>query len=332
MKPVPIIVLIFAVLGLAYALGPRGRKPRLEPTLPPTPPSPLAAEAWLADHEAAAPRPLKPDNQARIIWAGAPKQATEWVIVYLHGYSASWREGGPVHQNTAKRYGANLLLTRLHGHGLQVDEPLLDFDAESYWADAKQALALAGALGEKVLLMATSSGAPLALRLAAQHPAQVQALVLYSPNLRIKNALAPLMAGPWGLQIARKVKGGLYNEWLPNDEEAKYWYPRQRLEGAVQLQLLLQRAYQDGALGWVRQPTFMGAYPGDQTISAPAIKKGFEALGTPAALKRYAEFPNAHRHVIACDLTSGAWRDVQRETWEFLDEIVGMHAKEKAQP
>lgn len=329
MKPMPILLGILALLALAYAVGPRGRKPRLEPTLPPSPASPAAAEAWLTAHEAAAPRPLKPDNQARILWAGAPGQATEWAIVYLHGYSASWREGGPVHQNTAARYGANLLLTRLHLHGLQVDEPLIDFDAESYWADAKQALALAGALGKKTVLMATSSGAPLALRLAAQHPDKVQALVLYSPNLAIKNALAPMMAGPWGLQIARKVKGGLYNHWEPNAEEAKYWYPRQRLEGAVQLQLLLQRAYEDNALAWVKQPVFVGAYPGDNTISVPAIRKGFAALGTPEGKKRYREFPLAHRHVIACDITSGAWKDVQKETWQFLEEVVGLRS---AQP
>jgi pimeloyl-ACP methyl ester carboxylesterase len=331
MRALAVIGLLLAALALAYALGPRARKPRLDPVLPPAPPSPAAAEAWLQGHEAATPHPLKPDNQARIVWAAQPGQATDWSIVYLHGYSASWREGGPVHQNTAARYGANLLLTRLHGHGLQVDEPLLDFDADAYWADAKQALVLGAALGRKVLLMATSSGTPLALRLAAEHPGLVQGMVLYSPNMAIRNALAPLMAGPWGLQIARAVKGGLYNEFTPTEAEARYWYPRQRLEGAVQLQLILSHCCGPDVLARVHAPLFAGVFykdeeHQDQTISVAAVRKALPQIATPAAQKRYVEFPQAGRHVIACDLSSGAWQAVQAETWAFLEEVLGMRA------
>lgn len=320
--------LLLAALVLAYALGPRAKRPSLDAGLPPVPPDPAAAEARLAAHEAAAGA-LKPDNQARIVWAGQAGQASEWVVVYLHGYSASWREGGPVHLNTAARYGANLLLTRLHGHGLQVEEPLLDFDADSYWADAKQALALALALGRKVLLMATSSGAPLALRLAADHPDKVQALVLYSPNLRIRNPLAPLMAGPWGLAVARAVKGGLYNQWDPTPEEAKYWYPRQRLEGAVQLQQLLSRCCGPQVLARVQAPLYAAVYykderHQDETISVAAVRKAMPLLGTPEGKRRYEEFPQAASHVIACDLTSKDWQGVQAGTWAFMEEVLGI--------
>jgi pimeloyl-ACP methyl ester carboxylesterase len=187
-------------------------------------------------------------------------------------------------------------------------------------------------LGEQVLLMATSSGAPVAMRLAAQHPDKVKGLVLYSPNVRIRNPLAPLMRYPGGLWLARLVRGGLYNEWAANEEEARYWYKRQRLEGAVQLQRLLDAAYQDDVIGRVSQPCFMGVYyrdaeHQDDTISVAATRKAFRRLGSPPGKKVWAEFPLAGRHVIACDLISKQWREVQAATWEFLGTAMGWQVK-----
>lgn len=301
---------------------------RLDPQLPAPPADAAGAEAWLRAKEASSPIPIRPDNEGRLQWAAAPGVKAPRAIVYLHGYSACWREGGPVHQATAARYGANLYLPRLAGHGLEVAEPLVDWDPAQYWEDAKEALALGTQLGEQVLLMATSSGAPLALRLAALHPDKVAGLVLYSPNVRIHNLLAPLMRYPFGLALARLVRGSHYNQWDATPEEARYWYKRQRLEGAVQLQHLLDAAYAGGILERVTQPCFAGVYyrdaaHQDDTISVAASRKAFARLGTPAAKKTWAEFPLAGRHVIACDLSSGEWKEVQAATWEFLETKMG---------
>ncbi|MFX8354900.1 hypothetical protein ABTL90_19390, partial [Acinetobacter baumannii] len=56
---------------------------------------------------------IKPNNQARIVWANdSIKEKTEYAIVYLHGFSASQEEGNPVHINIAKYFGCNLYLSR----------------------------------------------------------------------------------------------------------------------------------------------------------------------------------------------------------------------------
>ncbi len=68
---------------------------------------------------------LKPDNQSRIIWAG-PVERTTYSVVYLHGFSASPQEGDPIHQEFAKRYGANLYIPRLAGHGIQDKDAFKD--------------------------------------------------------------------------------------------------------------------------------------------------------------------------------------------------------------
>jgi pimeloyl-ACP methyl ester carboxylesterase len=307
-------------------MGPRPRIPRLDPALPGVPREPLAAEAWLAAKEGALP--VRQDNQARILWGGAPGQRTEWCLVYLHGYSASWREGAPVVTDTARRYGANLLLTRLRSHGLETAEPLLDLDARDLWDDAKEALALGRALGQKVVLAATSSGAPLALQLAAQHPDLVQGLVLYSANIRIRQPGSRLMTWPWGLQVAQLVKGGRYNHWGQEGEAALYWYQRQRLEGAVQLQALLDACVKPRDFAKVTCPTYAATYYQDEahrdpTIRVRAVRWMMDQLGTPAGLKRYQEFPQAQDHVIACDLMSKDWQGVRQGTWDFLEQCLG---------
>ena len=44
---------------------------------------------------------LKPDNEARIVWADSSRQKTAYAIVYLHGFSASLGEGDPTDTDIA---------------------------------------------------------------------------------------------------------------------------------------------------------------------------------------------------------------------------------------
>ena len=318
--------LILLAFVLLYCLGPTPRIPILSPELPPVPATPLAAAAWLDAKEAALP--LRPDNQARVLWAGAPGARTRRVLVYVHGYSASWREGAPVVPDLARRCGANLLLTRLRGHGLEAAETLLDLDAQALWDDAKEALALALTLGDEVVVAATSSGAPLALQLAAQHPGKVAGLLLYSANIRIRQPGSRLMTWPWGLQVAQLVKGGRYNHWDNGEEADRYWYTRQRLEGAVQLQALLDACVSPAAFGLVQCPVYAAVYyrdPAhrDPTIRVSAVRWMMDCLGTPAEQKRYQEFPQAQDHVITCDLMSRDWQGVRQGTFDFAQQVMG---------
>jgi pimeloyl-ACP methyl ester carboxylesterase len=320
---------LVSLLLAFWALGPRPRRLKLKDALPELPRDAAGAAAWLDAKEARLP--VRPDNQARVLWAGKAGAATPWCFVYLHGFSACWREGGPVHANTARRYGANLLLTRLSGHGLMVDDPLLDLDAADLWEDAKEAMVLAHALGQKVLFMATSSGAPLALRLAALYPDQVDALVFYSANIRIRQPGSRLMTWPWGLYVARVVMGGKYNSWHEGPEAGKYWYERQRLEGAVQLQALLDATTKAADFAKVRQPLYSAVFYRDEahrdpTIVVDAVRSMMSEVGTPDSRKLYEEFPRATNHVIACDLMNKDWEAVQSGTWAFMEGVLGFKA------
>src|SRR5687768_4453312 len=156
------------VLILVYFLGPRPATPHYSTSLPAVPDS-NAVEHYVASVESKLP--LRPDNQARIIWYNdSLKNKTDYSIVYLHGFSASQKEGDPVHYSIANYYGCNLYLSRLHDHGIETDQPLLNYTAEGVWESAKQAYAIGKQLGKKVILMGTSTGATLALKLAAEYP------------------------------------------------------------------------------------------------------------------------------------------------------------------
>jgi len=124
-------------------------------------------------------------------------------------------EGDPVHRDIAKFFGCNLYLARLAQHGIDTTDALINMTADNLWESAKQAYAIGKKLGKKVILMGTSTGGTLALQLAATYP-EVSGLVLYSPNIAIKDPNAWLLNNPWGLSIARMVKGSQYNI-IPSD-------------------------------------------------------------------------------------------------------------------
>ena len=101
---------------------------------------------------------IKPENQSQIFWASDSVQRTEYVIVYLHGFSAGPMESRPVHMNLAKKFGANLYLARLSQHGLEGTESFLDLTPNGLMESAKEALEVGQILGEKVILMSCSTG------------------------------------------------------------------------------------------------------------------------------------------------------------------------------
>src|SRR5690606_18793738 len=112
-----------------------------------------------------------------------------------------------------------------------------------------------------VILIGCSTGASLALKLAAEHP-EIKALILYSPNIAINDPNAWLANNPWGLQIARLVLGSKYvvSKKDTRDIYRQYWYDRYRLEAVVALEEFLETAMTKQTFQKVKQPTLMLYY------------------------------------------------------------------------
>ena len=294
-----LFILLLLIIG--YLMGPRPSKPDYDKELPLVPET-AQLNGWISSKESE--HKLKPENEARIVWFNdSSKQKTEYSIVYLHGFSASREEGAPIHTDIAKEFGCNLFLSRLAEHGIDTTEPLQNLTVDKYWESAKEALAIGKELGNKVILMGTSTGETNALQLAANFPDDVYALILLSPNIAINDPNAWLINNPWGLQIARLVQGSQYVDSKDQrDIYKKYWYTHYRLEGVAALEEMLETSMKKETFEKINQPTLMLYYYKDEihqdsTVKVSAMLEMFAELGTDPAKKRDKAMPNTGDHV-----------------------------------
>ena len=333
MKKIKWIGGFLLIILLGYFLGPSARTPVIDAT--PLPlnhsTSSLSQQETDIKKKEAQQKDLRKDNEARIVWAdSSKKQKTPYAIVYLHGFSASQAEGFPIHQNLAARYGCNLYLSRLYAHGLNEKEPLLDFNSEKLIESAKEAILIGKQLGEKVIVMSTSTGGTLSLILAAADK-DIAGLIMYSPNVDLYDNKSFLLIQPWGLQIARMVIGGNYYTFKASPEAQKYWNTKYRIEALVELKSLLNVSMNKKTFEAVHQPVFVGYYFKDEThqddvVSIPRMKEMYNELGTPPALKRIVNFPDAKYHVIGSSYWNPDIKAVEDSTDKFLEEVMGLKA------
>ena len=323
-------ILIPLVLCMAYLLGPHPSKPVYDKRMPTVPSVTNGLEAFITSAESE--HKLRPDNQARIVWANdSLKEKTEYAIVYLHGFSASQGEGDPVHRTIAKKFGCNLYLSRLAEHGIDTTEQLVSLTTDELWASAKEALAIGLQLGKKVILMGTSTGGTLALMLAAAYP-QVHCIILLSPNISIADDNAWLLNNPWGLQIARMVVGSKYiysSDTRPLYKQ--YWSYGYRLEAVTELEEMLESSMKPELFKKVKQPALLLYYykdpvHQDSVVKVSAMLKMFAGLGTPPDKKHSAAMPKTGNHVIGSFIKSKDVEGVTAQIEKFLTEILKMSA------
>jgi pimeloyl-ACP methyl ester carboxylesterase len=237
----------------------------------------------------------------------------------VHGFSATRQEIAPVPERVAAALGANLFETRLAGHGRERDG-LVDVRAEEWLDDGRELLGVGRALGERLTLIGTSTGATLALALAS-HPdfRVVDSLVLISPNFGPAPPGAGIMTGPFGPQLTRTLVGP-YNEWpAANDLQARYWTTRYPSAALVEMMRLVQLARRQLPQAQVNSALLVYS-PGDDVVSVPRLLAAFDAL--PAARKEVLRIDaprSLSRHVLAGDILAPAetpW--VARAITDFL--------------
>jgi esterase/lipase len=323
-----LLVALIAILSAVYAFGPSPQTPDYNNTLPTVPADSIALAAFVQQEDAL--HKIKPGCEAEIVWANdSTRQKTEYAIVYLHGFSATKQEGDPVHRNLAKRYGCNLYLPRLVGHGIDTSEVFATLTAQQMWESAKQAYAVGKQLGKKVILLSTSTGGTMALQLCAQYP-EIAANIMYSPNVKIFDPNAWVLNNNWGLQLAKMIVGGNYVQSSDQrDIFKKYWNAQYRLEGAVALQELIESSMKPATFVQVKQPTLLLYYykdnvHQDSVVSVPAMQDMFQQLSTAANQKQAVAMPNTGDHVLASPIKSGDVAGVQSQTESFLEKLVGL--------
>lgn len=263
-------------------------------------------EAWLADAErhVATQFALIPDTEKRVSWHGPPGARTRYAIVSLHGFSATRQETAPLAEHVAAALGANLFETRLTGHGYET-QPMHAVRAEDWLADTAEALAIGTRLGEKVVVIGTSTGGTLALAMS-NHPAAatVSDIVLISPNVQPSDGNAAWLTRPAGPWIARLIAGDTRSWTAHNEQQARYWSTSYPLEAAIEVMRLVDLL--DARLPMrLEQNLLVLLSPHDTVVSPEATKRAYERIEAPRkALIEIEDAGDPSSHVLAGDILS----------------------------
>lgn len=198
------------------------------------------------------------------------KQVTDLAIVYIHGFSASRQELSPTTERLADSLGANVYYARLQGHG-RSEDAMGEATVLGWKKDARQALQVGKQIGERVIVVSTSTGGTLATWLAAnEFDASVLANILISPNFDVASNIARIVTWPGGLTLARWI-GGDYHSFEPISEaHGRYWTNRYPIEAVLPMFELIDEVH---ALdkSKITTPHLMVYSPEDKVIDVDQI-------------------------------------------------------------
>jgi len=278
-------------------------------------------EAWLAaaEQRVATQYPLIPDTGKRVTWQGEAGARTPYAVVSLHGFSATRQETAPLAERVAASLGANLFETRLSGHGY-AERPMHAVQAEDWLADTAEALAIGARLGDRVIVIGTSTGGTLALAMSDHDTAKlVSDIVVISPNLRPSDGKAAWLTRPAGPLIARLIAGDTRSWEAHNEQQARYWSTSYPIEAAVELMRLVDLL--DSRLPMqLEQNLLVLLSPDDEVVSPEATKQAFERISAPR--KQLIEIEHAgdpSNHVLAGDILSpGSTDDIAALIVDFV--------------
>jgi len=248
---------------------------------------------------------LIPDTESRIVWANGEAR-TPWAVVTLHGFSATRQETAPLAETVASLLGANLYEARLTGHGL-AEQPLAGVRAEDWLQDAADALAAGAAIGDKIIVIGTSTGATLAAAMLDHELAKhIDTLVMISPNFEPRDPGSRWLTRPAGPLLARLAVGDT-RCWEPHNElQARFWSTCYPTAAAVEMMRLVDRANRLLPAS-IPQRLLMFYSHSDMVISPQAALEIFDATASPqkAALE-ITDSGDPSQHVLAGDILSPA--------------------------
>lgn len=246
---------------------------------------------------------LIPGTEKRIVWNGA-QEPTEWSVVALHGFSASRQESAPLAELVATSLGANLFETRFAGHGLQ-HNALVEVTAEDWLDDAAQALTVGQLIGKKVVVIAVSNGAALALSMLGHSSMDaVDSLIMISPNFGPADPNAVWITRPGGPLLLRLISGESRSWEAQNELQEKFWSTRYPTRTVVEVMRVVDRVKEKVATATApRTQVFYS--PDDTVISVSALEAAYAILKSPQKeIHAVTETGSSSAHVIVGDIMS----------------------------
>ncbi|MEM6636689.1 MAG: alpha/beta fold hydrolase [Pseudomonadota bacterium] len=244
--------------------------------------------------------------EKRILWANEDKGRTDWAILYIHGFSATSEEIRPVPDLVATGLNANLVFTRLTGHGRN-GQAMAEATVEDWSTDLAEGLAAARSIGDRVLVIGTSTGGTLAAHVPFHDTLSedVAGLVFVSPNFRLMDPLAFLLTWPFARTWLPWVAGP-EREWEGyNDAHNEYWTTKYPAVAILPMAALVAHT---GTLDWTQAdiPALFLFSQEDQIVD-PSETQSIGAVWAGAARispQQLVEGSDPDGHLIAGDVLS----------------------------
>lgn len=308
-----LLLVLIALGAVIYWFGPR-EQVDLHPTFDPRKFG-EGVQVYFESTESAF-EDIVPGVEKRVVWQdGFKEQRTSYSVLYLHGFSASSEEIRPVPDLVADALGANLVYTRLQGHGR--DGAAMGAATASGWMqDTAEGLAAARAVGDKVVVISTSTGGTLAAA-AALDPElakDVAAMVFVSPNFGVNSPVAFIPGLPWARHWLPILMGEERDVSGPDPEKNKYWTSVYPWVSVVPMTVLVDTVY---ALDFsdALVPALFWFSDDDQVVRPDRTHKVAERWGGPATVNLVTMGPgdDPASHVIAGRLMSPGQTDAAVE-------------------
>jgi esterase/lipase len=325
MKILKIVGGFIVLLLMVYAIGPRTKYDPLEFDSKIIIPDISSLEEFLVKQESEISS-IKPGCEAKIIWADTSKAKTPYVIVYLHGFSASREEGAPIHQDIAARYGMNLYLPRLEGHGLKDTNSFIDLTPQNYLNSAIEALRIGEQLGDSIVLMSCSTGGTLSILLDDLSP-KIAAHIMYSPNIDMYDKASNLLTWPWGKQILNLTLGGMHNRINYIEPAKPFWNEIYHSNGILTLKWIIKNYLTEEYFEKIKKPIFVSYYFKDEShqdnvIDVEQIEAFYSQVGTKPYHKSKYISTTAGAHVITSPIFSKDVENVKLATQKFIEQVL----------
>lgn len=231
----------------------------------------------------------------------------EMGLIYFHGFMATRLEISPVVERTADETGHPVFFSRVAQHGIAGSD-LRNLSMKDYIESIAEAEVVATQLAKKVVLVGVSTGAPMAMLMAAdenpdaperfrKQPVVTQALtepdesfdianvttkkpkvtpvaglVLIAPNFGLPRWDWRLMTGPLGSLLGRIFLGSHY-EWTPqNQDQSRYWTHRVHTDAVRAMTEIVQLGMRAGTerLDWSSVSVLLVQNPNDKVVDNSA--------------------------------------------------------------
>jgi esterase/lipase len=294
----PRIILVLLIVFVLLAIS----GPKVEIDVSWSEPSvPEEIDAWLAESESRVPN-LRPELQKQVIWADSNHSKTPFSVVYIHGFSSSRFETTPFSDSVAAAFGANLFYTRLRGHG-QDGKALGEAKAQEWIQDTVEAIRIGEAIGEKVILIGTSTGATLVAWAALQPEltSNWAGQVWISPNFGPADSKSDMLLWPWGRSLMKIVIGDS-RSYEPQNELHRISNTNEYGTDVLLQMMALVDVVRTSDFSSITIPTFMVYSPSDKVVDQNISVGLYEEISS--ARKDSVVVLNAldtHNHVIVGD-------------------------------